>query len=75
MELKDLKKTWKQLASKKEWDEDQIRKMLQHRTGNLIDRIDRNVRIGFIVLFILVVLFVLDDFVSVSYTHLRAHET
>jgi hypothetical protein len=63
MELKDLKKTWEQLASKKEWDEDQIREMLQHRTGNLIERIERNVRIGFIVLFILVVLFVLDDFV------------
>ncbi len=63
MELKDLKKTWEQLSSRKELDEDQIREMLRHRTSNLIDRIDRNVRIGFVVLFVLIVLFILDDFV------------
>jgi hypothetical protein len=63
MELKDLKKTWDQLSSRKDLDEDQLREMLRHRTGNLIDRIDRNIRIGFIVLFALIVLFILDDFV------------
>jgi hypothetical protein len=37
--------------------------MLRKKTGNLIDRIDRNIRIGFVVLFALIVLFILDDFV------------
>ncbi len=63
MELKDLKETWSKLSSGRELDEDQIREMLRHRTGNLIDRINRNVRIGFFVLFALIVLFVLDDFI------------
>ena len=63
MELKDLKKTWDQLSSRKELDEDQLREMLRRRTGNLIDRIDRNIRIGFGILFALIVLFILDDFV------------
>jgi hypothetical protein len=63
MELKDLRKTWNRLSSGNELDEDQIREMLGRRTGNLIDRINRNVRIGFIVLFVLIVLFILDDFI------------
>lgn len=63
MELKDLKETWSRVSSGRELDEDQIREMLRHRTGNLIDRINRNVRIGFFVLFALIVLFVLDDFI------------
>lgn len=63
MELKDLKKTWSRVSSGRVLDEDQIREMLQRRTGNLIDRINRNVRIGFFILFALVVLFILDDFI------------
>lgn len=63
MELNDLKKTWNQFPSGKELNEDQIREMLRRRTGNLLDRINRNVRIGFIVLFVLIVLFVVDDFI------------
>ncbi|RIH66035.1 hypothetical protein D1164_07175 [Mariniphaga sediminis] len=63
MELKDLKKTWEQLSPDKELDEQQIREMLRKKTRNLIDRIDRNIRIGFVALFILIVLFILDDFV------------
>jgi hypothetical protein len=63
MELKDLKKTWNQLSSRNELDEDQLREMLRRRTDNLIDRIDRNIRIGFGILFGLIVLFILDDFV------------
>ncbi len=63
MELKDLKKTWEQLSSRKVLDEDQLREMLRRRTGNLIDRIDRNIRIGFGILFGLIVLFIIDDFV------------
>lgn len=63
MELQDLKRTWDQLSSRKELDEDQLREMLRKKTGNLIDTIDRNIRIGFGVLFIFIVLFILDDFV------------
>lgn len=63
MELKDLKKTWNKVSSGRELDEDQIREMLRRRTGNLIDRINRNVRIGFLILFALIILFILDDFI------------
>jgi len=63
MDLKDLKKTWNQLSSGKELDEEQLREMLRRRTSNLIDRIDRNVRIGFGVLFLFIVLFIFDDFI------------
>lgn len=63
MELQDLKRTWDQLSSRKELDESQLREILRKKTGNLIDRIDRNIRIGFVVLFALIVLFILDDFV------------
>jgi hypothetical protein len=63
MELQDLKKTWSQMSSARELDEDQIRELLSRRTGNLIDRINRNVRIGFGVLFILIVLFIMEDFI------------
>ncbi|MCG6188693.1 hypothetical protein [Maribellus maritimus] len=63
MDLKDLKKTWDKLASNKELDEAQIREMLGKRTKNLIERIDRNIRIGFFVLFALILVFILNDFV------------
>lgn len=63
MDLKDLKKTWDKLASEKELDENQIRAMLSKRTRNLMERIDRNIKIGFVVLFILILVFILDDFI------------
>ncbi len=62
MDLKDLKITWEKLEAKKELDEDDIRNMLQKRTMTLIERIDRNIRIGFVVLFFLILIFALDDF-------------
>ncbi|HKL32005.1 MAG TPA: hypothetical protein VJ919_05710 [Tangfeifania sp.] len=63
MELKDLKKAWASVSSDKELDESQIREMLSKRTSNLIERINRNIKIGFVLLFLLIVLFILDDFV------------
>jgi len=63
MDLNDLKKTWDKMASPKELNENQIREMLHKRTKNLMDRIEINIRIGFIVLFILIILFILDDFI------------
>lgn len=62
MDLKDLKKTWDKLASNKELDEDQIRNMLGKRTKNLIERIERNIRVGFFILFTVILIFVLNDF-------------
>jgi hypothetical protein len=62
MDLNDLKKTWEKLDSGKELDENQIRLMLEKRTGNMLERIDRNIKIGIFVLFILVIVFAIDDF-------------
>ena len=62
MDLKELKKTWKKLESGKELDENQIRSMLEKRTGNLLERIDRNIKIGFVLVFLLILVFTLDDF-------------
>ncbi len=63
MELKELQKTWNRFSSGKELNEDQIRDMLGRRTRTLIDRINRNVRIGFVVLFVLITLFLVDDYI------------
>ncbi len=62
MDLENLKKTWEKLPSEKQLDENQLRKMLGKQTKSLIDRIDRNIKIGLIVLFVLILIFALDDF-------------
>jgi hypothetical protein len=62
MELTDLKKTWDKLSSGKELDENQLKVMLGKRSGNLIERIERNIKIGFIILFGLILVVALDDF-------------
>ena len=62
MDLKDLKKTWDKLGAKKQLDEDQLKNMLGKRTKSLIEKIDRNIKIGFILLFVLILVFALDDF-------------
>ena len=62
MDLNELKKTWDKLASVKDLDENQIRGMLGKRTKNVMERIDRNIKIGFIFLFTLILVFSLDDF-------------
>lgn len=62
MELKNLKSTWDKLASAKQLDENQLKKMLGKRAKNVLERIDRNIKIGFVILFVLIVIFILDDF-------------
>lgn len=62
MELNDLKKTWDKMSTGKELDENQLQNMLESRTKSMIERIDRNIKIGFVVLFALILLFALDDF-------------
>ena len=61
MDLNDLKKTWDLMSVGKELDESQLHEMLGSRTKSLIDRIDRNIKIGFVLLFGLFLLFSIDD--------------
>jgi len=61
MDLNDLKKTWAQISAGRELDENQLHRMLSRRTTSLIERIDRNIKIGFAVLFVLIVIFAFDD--------------
>nr|WP_319499656.1 hypothetical protein [uncultured Draconibacterium sp.] len=51
------------MAPSKELDENQLNTMLSKRTRSLIDRIDRNIKIGFVVLLGLILLFTFDDFI------------
>jgi len=63
MELRDLKQTWDKMSVGKELDESQLKGMLSKRTKSLMERIERNIKIGFLVLFILIVIVALDDFI------------
>ncbi len=66
MELKDLKSAWNKFSSddayKHQLGEEAIYDLLNKRTMNLIERIDRNIKIGFGVLVLLSLMFVLDAF-------------
>lgn len=66
MDLKDLKKAWDRYSSidKKELDEEQIRDVLRGRTRSLIEKIERNIRIGFVIIFVLIAVFLIDDFLA-----------
>ena len=66
MELKDLKSAWNKFSSddanKHQLGEEAIYDLLNKRTRNLIERIDYNIKIGFAVLILLSLVFVLDAF-------------
>jgi hypothetical protein len=62
MDLEYLNKTWDKLPVNKQLDENQLKQILGKRTKSLIDRIDRNIKIGLVVLFVLILIFALDDF-------------
>ena len=59
MDLNDLQKAWNKLTDKSSGQrmlsEEEILSMLGRRTTTLLDRLDRNVRIGFLVLLAVVV--------------------
>ena len=61
MELETLKKTWDKIPSESRLNEEQLKRMLGKRTKSLTDRLDRNIKIGFVILFILILVFALDD--------------
>jgi hypothetical protein len=66
MELNDLKLAWNKFSSKDATEhqlaEEAIYDMLKKRTKNLIERIDRNIKIGFGVLILLTLFFMFGDF-------------
>ncbi len=62
MDLNDLKKTWDLMPTSRELDENQLHNMLGSRTKSLIERIDRNIKIGFMILLGLILLLSFDDF-------------
>lgn len=64
MELTDLKKTWDKLSSNRELNEDQLKAMLGKRTKNLIERVERNIKIGFGILLLFILIIALDDFIT-----------
>ena len=66
MELTDLKNTWNKIASNKELDENQLNMMLSKRTKNLTERIERNIKIGFIVLFAFFLIVILNEYIISS---------
>lgn len=65
MELNDLKHAWNKFseseADRRRVDENELQRMLNRRTSSLMDRIDRNVRIGFVVVCALVLFSVVDN--------------
>lgn len=65
MELKDLKSAWNEYSSKEvdkhRLEKDSIHEMLKSRTQTLVDRIDRNIRIGMGVILVFIGYVVIDD--------------
>ena len=63
MDLTELKKAWDKLSSNRELSEDQLREMLGKRTKSVIETIEQNIKIGFVILFVLILVIVLDDLI------------
>ena len=62
MDLKNLKKVWDKLPSDNQLDENQLSEMLGKRSKTLMNRIDRNIKIGFGILLVLILTFALYDY-------------
>lgn len=79
MEFKDLKSAWNSYSSqevnKHHLGKESILELLRHRTQTLVDRIDRNIRIGMSVLLIFIAYVVIDSiFLSDYFTKLIVNE-
>ena len=65
MDIKDLKSAWDTYSSqemnKHRLGKESIHELLKNRTQSLVDRIDRNMRIGMGVLLIFIVYVVIDS--------------
>lgn len=58
MNLNELKKAWNKVsvdAANQELSENKIREILGKRTSSLMDRIDKNIRLGLLILFLVIV--------------------
>lgn len=69
MDLNELKSAWNNYSSrdanKHQLDENAIRELLKTRTKNLVDKVERNIKIGFGIMF-LVLVFLLSSYKLVS---------
>jgi len=79
MELKDLKSAWDTYSSqemdKHRLGKESIHELLKKRTQSLVDRIDRNIRIGMCVLGIYITYLILDYlFLSAYFSEIIIHE-
>jgi hypothetical protein len=65
MELKDLKSAWATYSSqevdKHRLGKENIHELLKNQTITLVDRIDRNIRVGMIVILVFIVYVIIDD--------------
>lgn len=66
MEFKDLKSAWNTYSSqqmdKHHLGQESINELLRHRTKTLVDKIDRNIRIGMGLLLVFIAYVILDSF-------------
>jgi hypothetical protein len=66
MDIKDLQKAWNRMSAetsgKEDLTEEKIRELLSTRTANLMERIDKNIRWGFAILFVILTSMVIWDF-------------
>lgn len=71
MELKDLKSAWDTYSSqemdKHRLGKESIHELLKNRTQSLVDRIDRNIRIGLAVVLIFIAYVLIDSFFLADY--------
>jgi hypothetical protein len=67
MDIKDLKTAWEAYSSqemdKHRFNKDKIAELFQSKTKSLVDLIDRNIRIGILVILIYIAYVVVDDLV------------
>ena len=66
MDIKDLQKAWNKMSAetsgKEELTEEKIMELLSNRTASLMERIDKNIRWGFAILFVILTSMVIWDF-------------
>jgi hypothetical protein len=78
MDIKDLKSAWDTYSSqemnKHRLGKESINELLKNRTQSLVDRIDRNMRIGMGVLLLFIVYAVIDSFFLSGLPKVIAHQ-
>ncbi len=66
MDINDLKNAWNQISADNSGHEqltdERIKELLSSRTTNLMERIDRNIRWGFAILFLIITVIMIWDF-------------